>query len=82
MITCRHFTEFLMDFLSGALRPAEQALFESHLSICPACRSYLHSYRETVRLGRQAFDPDDGPVPAEVPEELVQAILRARPLRG
>jgi anti-sigma factor RsiW len=82
MITCRHVTEFLMDYLADALAPSEKDAFEEHLAICAACRSYLHSYRETVRLGRLAFEQEDDPVPAAVPEELVQAILRARAPRG
>jgi hypothetical protein len=38
---------------------------------------YLESYRETIRLGREACEPD-GPLPEEVPEELVEAILASR----
>jgi anti-sigma factor RsiW len=51
--------------------------FEHHLTLCPECTDYLASYRETLRLGRLACDPG-GPVPEDVPEELVEAILASR----
>lgn len=81
MITCRHLTEFLMDYLAGTLPPGEAAVFEQHLSLCEACRRYLRSYEQTVRLGRRSFDPVDEPAPAEIPEDLVLAILRTRSQR-
>jgi hypothetical protein len=31
-----------------------------------------------VALGKRAFDDDDAAVPADVPEDLVKAILAAR----
>lgn len=76
-MTCREFTAFLMTYLSGELPAEQRALFDVHLDGCSACTEYLRSYRETVQLGKGAFDPDE-PVPDEVPEELVQAILAAR----
>jgi anti-sigma factor RsiW len=76
-MTCREFIDFLADYLSGELPATQQAVFEEHLAICPDCVNYLDTYRETIRLGKAAFaDPED-PVPEEVPEELVQAILSA-----
>jgi anti-sigma factor RsiW len=76
-MTCREFTEFLATYLEGALPAEQRTLFEAHIEGCAACVRYLRSYRETMRLGRGAFTPDE-PVPDEVPEELVQAILAAR----
>jgi hypothetical protein len=37
----------------------------------------LKSYQETVKLGKAVFAHPEEPVPEEVPEELVQAILSA-----
>ena len=45
---------------------------------CPGCLNYLATYRETVRMGRCLCDEPDGPVPDDVPEDLVRAILAAR----
>jgi anti-sigma factor RsiW len=77
-VTCREFTEFMAEYLSGTLPPATRETFESHLTICENCQRYLTIYDETTRLGRQAFDSPDGPLPADVPEALVSAILAAR----
>ena len=80
-MTCREFADFMMDYLSGELSSASRAEFEYHLSLCSNCRRYLDSYRETVNLGKRAFEDDDTNLPSQVPEELVKAILTARPRR-
>jgi anti-sigma factor RsiW len=79
-MTCRELIDFLMAYLDGELPAARRALFDEHLEICAACRRYLDQYKATIALGRSACDPPapDAPVPDEVPEELVQAILAAR----
>ena len=77
-MTCRDFADFMADYLSGELSSESRAEFEYHLSLCVNCRRYLDSYRESVKLGKRALNDDDGAVPAEVPEELVNAILAAR----
>jgi anti-sigma factor RsiW len=78
-VTCREFADFMMDYLSGELSKELQAAFEYHLGLCSNCRRYLASYQETVKLGKRAFADDDANVPPQVPEELVKAILAARP---
>ena len=77
-VTCREFADFMMDYLSGELSSASRAEFEHHLSLCSNCQRYLASYEESVKLGQRAFDEDDGAVPADVPEQLVKAIMAAR----
>lgn len=76
-MTCRDFAQFIMDYLEGLLPADVQHPFEQHLSICPACDRYLSRYRATVAQGRAAFDEPDAPLPDEVPEELVSAILES-----
>ena len=78
MITCRELYEFIHDYLSGELPVPERRKFEDHLAICPSCVHYLDSYRQTVALGKAAFLEDDDPIPTDVPEELVRAILDSR----
>lgn len=75
---CREFTEFLMAYLDGELADRERRAFEAHLSVCEDCVAYLRSYEATVRLERRAFAAPDAPVPGDVPEELVAAILASR----
>ena len=78
-MTCREFADFMMDYLSDELSTESRAAFEHHLSVCTNCQRYLASYRETVKLGKHAFADVDADVPSQVPEELVKAILAARP---
>lgn len=74
-VTCRGLTDFLMDYLDGAL-PAERARrFQEHLDACPACSAYLRTYDETRRLIVEDRATEASP---EMPEDLVQAILAAR----
>jgi len=80
-MTCRDFVDFLMQYLSGELSPAEQSVFDQHMAECPACVAYLRTYRETIRLEKAAFADPAGSVPTDVPNDLVQAILAARSAR-
>jgi anti-sigma factor RsiW len=75
-MNCRDFTEFLNLYFDGELSARERAVFDEHLAECPDCTAYLQNYAETVRLGRAAFT-GNGAVPAEVPADLVTAILAA-----
>lgn len=77
VLTCRELAEFLADYLARELGPDERAIFERHLADCPDCAAYLRSYAATVRLAKDAYDDDD-PIPADVPEGLVRAIVEAR----
>ncbi len=77
LLTCRELIDFLGAYLDGELAPAPRAAFEAHLSVCPACVDYLAGYREAIRLGKQACDPE-AELPSDVPSELVDAILAVR----
>jgi len=83
-MTCRDVIEFLMDYESGALGERERTIFESHLKICPPCVSFLQNYRQTIEFAQAARGDDvpadcpDAAGQAQVPEQLIQAILAAR----
>jgi anti-sigma factor RsiW len=77
-VTCREFADFLADYLSGELNADVRTQFDRHLSLCPNCQKYLAGYRSTIALGKSAFSHPDDRVPADVPEELVRAIMAAR----
>lgn len=77
-MNCREFSDFLMNYLDGELPPAQHDSFEGHLRLCPDCVTYLRTYEETVALGKTVCRDPEGPVPDEVPESLVAAILSAR----
>jgi anti-sigma factor RsiW len=77
-MTCREFTDFLIDYVDGDLTAAERAAFDEHLGECPDCVTYLRNYVETIRLGKAVCTEEHDAVEDEVPEELVAAILAAR----
>ncbi len=77
-MTCKEFIEFLIDYVSGELPQSQQALFEEHLAVCQSCVAYLSNYRDTIELTKAALCGPDEPLPGDVPEDLVAAVLAAR----
>jgi anti-sigma factor RsiW len=77
VMTCRELVDFLMDYLNGELPAEQQRSFDEHLAECQDCVEYVRTYQETIRLGRQVC-ADDHTCHADVPEDLVRAILNAR----
>jgi anti-sigma factor RsiW len=77
-MTCRELADFLMDYLNEDLPSEVRQSFDRHLALCPNCVAYVRTYRTTIELGRRAFADADAEAGAEVPAELVQAILAAR----
>lgn len=62
-ITCRQLIDFIYDYLDGTLPTDEQHEFERHLAVCPSCVHYLNTYRQTMRISKQALQggmPDGG----------------------
>ena len=79
-MTCREVADFLLDYTTGELAGSERATFERHMSVCPNCREYLALYIAAIDLGRGAFaDEHASAAAAGVPEDLVAAIMAARP---
>jgi hypothetical protein len=70
-VTCQEATDFLGDFVAGALAPPVQAHFERHLDLCPNCRVFVDQYQRTIAAGRAACSDEAPPLP----DELVRAIL-------
>ena len=77
-MNCHEFVEFLSDYLEGELPGAAKNEFEAHLRVCEDCERYLAGFASTVGLARDAFSNPDGPVPDDVPEELIRAFAAAR----
>lgn len=78
MITCREFDDFIDAYLEGKLSGPERRRFTLHLRLCRECREYLEAYKQTVQVGRAVFTAPEEPVPGDVPERLVEAVLKAR----
>ena len=74
---CRECDEFLVDYVAGELPADVLAIFELHLSRCRNCRNYLEQYRSTIQAGKTACQAAKEGL--TMPEELIQAILAARP---
>ena len=78
MITCAVFEGFILDYLEGDLPERQRRVFELHLKLCRECRDYLAAYRQATALGKAVFAEPAAPLPDEVPEDLVKAVLEAR----
>jgi anti-sigma factor RsiW len=74
-LTCQQLIDFIMSYLENELRADERAEFDRHMAVCPSCVNFLKTYEKTVLLTKACADD---PVPEEVPESLVQAILAAQ----
>ena len=78
MITCKEFEDFVLDYLDGNLAGRQESVFEFHLRLCRECREYLAAYQRATEVGRAVLPSPDDPVPDDVPEDLIKAILDAR----
>lgn len=78
MMTCREFEAFVTDYTEGELSTEQYTRFKRHLAMCRECRQYLHAYQRTIELTQAAFPSPDEPVPDDVPEALIKAILQSR----
>ena len=74
-MTCRDFADFLLSYVDDELPPHERVEFDAHLAVCPDCVNYLRQYLDTIAAAPEAFTPEAF---AEVPEDLVAAILASR----
>ena len=77
-MTCRDVTDVLDRYLDGELPRRQRLAIKLHLLLCRNCRNYLRSYELTIRAAKAAMLDLDGPPPADMPEELVKAILASR----
>jgi predicted anti-sigma-YlaC factor YlaD len=81
-LTCKELIDFLDDYLSEELDPIVQSEFESHLAQCSACRDYLHTYCQTIKLVRMSRDDAEAKFAASVPNELIAMVLSVTRDRG
>jgi hypothetical protein len=77
-LTCLEFERFVQDYQEGSLSLRERRVFDFHMELCPMCRVFFASYLKTIELGRRICATDDASSPADLPEDLVSAILAAR----
>jgi anti-sigma factor RsiW len=77
---CRELADFLMDYVSGELPEESRIHFELHITRCRNCHEYLVQYEITMKAGKIACGENSDELPANVPEDLVKAVLAARKL--
>ncbi|HTU24191.1 MAG TPA: zf-HC2 domain-containing protein [Pirellulales bacterium] len=75
-MTCQEALEALSEYLGGNLSPEAKNQFERHLAACPACREYVRTFEQAIRLGKAACRDLEDAHAARLPEELIRAILR------
>ncbi|MFN3241934.1 MAG: anti-sigma factor family protein [Planctomycetota bacterium] len=81
-VRCEECVEFLLDYVDGRL-PAEQRFqFESHVAFCPACEDYVENYKQAAELCRDGGERLRSEQERPLPQELVDAILKARKAGG
>jgi predicted anti-sigma-YlaC factor YlaD len=76
LLTCQEVLDYLTEYLEGNLPAGEHARLDEHLAVCPMCVDYLNNFKAAIALTKHACEDD--PALAQIPEELVQAILAAR----
>jgi anti-sigma factor RsiW len=68
-MNCRRLIlEYLCDYEDGTMPASERQALEAHLSHCPPCVVFLHSYRATGRTLRKLK-------PKELPRNLADAVV-------
>ncbi|WP_416899571.1 MAG: anti-sigma factor family protein [Minwuia sp.] len=77
MITCGEFERFMLDYHEGSLPESQRREFETHMRLCGRCRHSLAGYRKAIAVGQRLFDDEMGPLPEEVPDSVVAAVVSA-----
>ena len=76
MLTCEEVDHFLYRFHEGTLSVTENIKFKIHLGLCKSCKTYVDNYKSTIRFSQTGIKKAE---PIEnIPEELVQVILKSR----
>lgn len=76
-ISCAQFEQFMLDYHDGSLPEAQRELFERHMKLCGQCRASLRGYVRSIELGQKLFETEQGPLPDEVPDHIVTAVVAA-----
>jgi len=77
-LTCRQVEEFLMDYLENRLGLWMTLQFRVHLFMCTTCSRYLQEYKNTIALEKMVFENPDEEAVGNVPDDILQAILKVK----
>jgi len=76
-VTCIELIAFLDAYVDGELDADTRADFDRHLLVCPSCRAYLATYKETIDLARGAAEKEEE-LAHDAPPELIEALLTSK----
>ncbi|MEA2336106.1 MAG: hypothetical protein QOE82_113 [Thermoanaerobaculia bacterium] len=76
-VTCIELIAFLDAYVDNDLDAETRSDFDRHLLVCPSCRAYLETYRETIELARGAAEREEE-LAHDAPAELIEAVKRVR----
>jgi len=80
-VTCIELIAFLDAYVDDELDADTRSDFDRHLLVCPSCRAYLATYKETIDLARGAAEKEEE-LAHEAPPELIEAVLTSKSLRS
>jgi anti-sigma factor RsiW len=80
-VTCIEVIAFLDAYVDDELDVDTRGDFDRHLLVCPSCRAYLASYRETIELARGAAEREED-LAHDAPPELIEAVLTSKSRRS
>ena len=76
-VTCIELIAFLDAYVDHELDAETRSSFDLHLLVCPSCRAYLATYRETIELARGAAEREEQ-LAHDAPPELIEAVKKVR----
>jgi len=76
-VTCIELIAFLDAYVDLELDAGTRATFDLHLLVCPSCRAYLASYRETIDLIRGVAEKEEE-LARDAPAELIDAVKHVK----
>jgi anti-sigma factor RsiW len=76
-VTCIELIAFLDAYVDEDLDAETRATFDLYLIVCPSCRAYLASYRETIDLVRGVAEKEEE-LAHDAPPELIEAVKHVK----
>jgi anti-sigma factor RsiW len=80
-VTCIELIAFLDAYVDDDLDTDTRADFDRHFLVCPSCRAYLATYKETIDLARGAAEREED-LASEAPPDLIEAVLTSKSRRS
>ncbi|MBV8546792.1 MAG: zf-HC2 domain-containing protein [Acidobacteria bacterium] len=79
-VSCIELIAFLDAYVDDELDSETRGDFDRHLLVCPSCRAYLATYKETIDLARGAAEREED-LAHDAPPELIEAVLTSKSRR-